>query len=392
MWEFILIIYNFNIYGLLQLTNNFFYKNILLYLNHLYFSFFFISFLYLIKNSSNIIFLLFNNFLIYKFIFLELQNFMLLKYAFFLSNTYHFFFELLVGLVFIHPVLFYFGLLNLITIIINQFFFKNIIWIYSLILNFLLLSIAFFLGGLWGWLNFSWGYIWVYDYIEYLLLILVIFHIYQFHTKIFRKYIITNILFLTCLILFYILLRYNFLPTRHAFFSKISFTMFKQVCCSFFLLNYLTTLNTTLILSIFFLKPIWSFFLTFISSLILSWYLINSYVLINFFLKSIHLLIFYIISFMWLHTSNYYYNYNFINYIFNKIRFITNYSIINHKILFNFSIKRKILKNFKNNFFTTINYFYVHTYNFFFTIQQIIPDINAIFNIIILIIFLFWIM
>lgn len=131
----------------------------------------------------------------------------------------------MIGTLSIHPSVFYWFIVTTFLI-----FFSPKSWVPYKVLNFkkytlLKLGVlALLLGGLWGSQSLTWGFVWVNDNIEWLLLYILIFLTYYLHS--FKRS--SKVLFFF-LFLFYInmllLLRLNFLPSRHSFlgFFKLNF-------------------------------------------------------------------------------------------------------------------------------------------------------------------------
>lgn len=141
--------FNLNFLYLCNITYFFIYKIFLIFLNNLYFSFFILFILYFSFFKSNFNFILFFIFLTYKIYFLELQNLNLLKDVYKIETVQHFSFELLVGLVSIHPLLFYYGLVLSIHLFVC-YLIKNINVYNNIKTNIAVLILALFLGGFWG--------------------------------------------------------------------------------------------------------------------------------------------------------------------------------------------------------------------------------------------------
>lgn len=126
--------------------------------------------------------------------------------------------QLSIGYNSIHPVLFYISFIIISSIYFNNIFFFKIktFWVIG--------AIALLLGGLWGLGNSVWGFFWVNDRIELILLfhtmhLLILLHIYW------QQYIYKYIYQVTwCLIIFILFARWNFLFTRHSFFNLTNLT------------------------------------------------------------------------------------------------------------------------------------------------------------------------
>jgi hypothetical protein len=125
---------------------------------------------------------------------------------------------LLVGTVTIHPILFYISL----SIFFCKFLFKNkfsytntiVISLKSLTL---LLFLTLSLGGFWSLQSNMWGYFWVNDAVEWTLLVLVCYVLLRIHVLTTTTLSINYNLFFFIIFTFLILIRLNFVPTRHNF-------------------------------------------------------------------------------------------------------------------------------------------------------------------------------
>lgn len=130
---------------------------------------------------------------------------------------------LYVGTLTIHPFLFYF---SLIILYLKVFFPKNFYqagW-QSLHFSQLIwfLSLTLFLGGFWGFQSTIWGYFWVNDAVEWLLLLAIFYSFWYLH-KIFCLNKFWNHAWFFCLMFNLILVvRLNLIPTRHNFIQSSS--------------------------------------------------------------------------------------------------------------------------------------------------------------------------
>lgn len=197
-----------------EMYNYAFYKILLCGLNAFLYNFFFLlcgSMLLIRWSSKYIIKFLIVIFFIYKsgWIYPILS----------LNELSHLTFTLWEGMIWIHPPFFY-------TALLLSFFYvipttqvntsKKIQ--YRVVSAFCLLS--FFTGGLWSFFYFTWGYYWLFDFIElfpflFLFLTTAAIHI---------RFIKSLLSFSCCLVLFILFLllltRYGFILTRHSFFSS----------------------------------------------------------------------------------------------------------------------------------------------------------------------------
>nr|YP_010147341.1 Heme maturaase [Thuricola similis]QQP22152.1 Heme maturaase [Thuricola similis] len=351
MWEFFLIFFNYNVLILFDIVSLHIIKIILIFFNHLYFSLFFLSLLVFVKHTYTNFWFLLIIFFFYKIYFLELQNYILLKYLYSTQLNHHFAFELLVGLVSIHPPLFYLGIscwVNFFTWSIK----KNKIFKFKLVIGMLILISALFLGGVWGWLNFTWGFLWVYDYIEFFLLWLTLTNIYWIHVKCYKKFIFTNIWFLGILLLFYISLRYSFLPTRHSFFSKLSSNIFKLYLSLILCINFFNSCMLTIYLIIFFNIKFLSFFFSYAVVVIL---VINVKKILYIYSKNYlitHLIVIYYIFIFFFKLTNYYFLLMYVETIYFNFKIWLNSTYCSCNTFIQQINKNKIiLKIFKNNIF-----------------------------------------
>lgn len=351
MWEFFLIFFNYNVLILFATVYSYIIKTILVFFNHLYFSLFFLSLLFFVRHIYTNFFFLLIIFFFYKIYFLELQNYLLLKYLYPTEWNHRFAFELLIGLVSIHPPLFYLGISCWITFF-TWFIKKNKIFKFNLLNGMLILISALFLGGVWGWLNFMWGFLWVYDYIEFFLLWFTLVNIFWLHIKVYKKFLFTNIWVLGILIFFYISLRYSFLPTRHSFFSKLSSNILKIFLFIILFINFFNIYLFALYLIIFFKIKFLSFFFS---------YAIVIYLTVN--VKKIlgvydkvylitHLIIIYYIYIYFFKLTNYYFLLTQIETIYFNFKIWLNYTYCSYTTFIqqinNFKL---LLKIFKNNVF-----------------------------------------
>lgn len=152
--------------------------------------------------------------------------------------------SLLVGTVVIHPILFYISLV----IFCCKFFFKtknaffNIMPI-SLKLLTLLLFITLSLGGFWSLQSNTWGYFWVNDAVEWALLFLVCYTLLRLHFLITTTLFVNVNLFFFIIFTFLILIRLNFIPTRHNFIATQQLFFILLLIYNLFV-EYLTKLQT----------------------------------------------------------------------------------------------------------------------------------------------------
>lgn len=147
---------------------------------------------------------------------------------------------LLIGTLVIHPILFYFSLIMLCLRVIysRQFYFLGSRPVcYSNLV--LILSITLLLGGFWGFQSTIWGYFWVNDTVEWLLLLAIFYSLWYLHkTGCFLKVwnVVWFFFFFVNLIL---IVRLNLIPTRHNFIQASS-------VCLIVLLVYTLLLSLTI--------------------------------------------------------------------------------------------------------------------------------------------------
>lgn len=189
---------------------------------------------YLIKTYSNLFFIYSCiSFLKKSYIHFYLATFMFIKFNFFVDNLIILSIpsQLMIGYNNIHPFLFYFSFIcGCLTLIYIRCF-----YIISIFNIFILATFALLLGGLWGLGNSIWGFFWVNDQIEVILLLyscvlLMFLHIFIKQENILR--LILCFALLTCVIF---LLRWGFAFTRHNFFNV---KMLVNISAGFFIYFY----------------------------------------------------------------------------------------------------------------------------------------------------------
>lgn len=131
------------------------------------------------------------------------------------------------GTIVIHPILFYFSLTLLVLrfTITKRFSSVQILSVTSTNL-FLLLTVTLLLGGFWGLQSIAWGYVWVNDWVECLLVagILYILKVMHFDFNPAPQHI--RLFWILCLLNFVLLVRLNILTTRHSFIANYSVSIF----------------------------------------------------------------------------------------------------------------------------------------------------------------------
>lgn len=376
MWEYFLVIFSTSLLFLFKVSINFLYKTILIYFNHLYFSFLLLYTLLWINTKQPTIFKFFFLFLIYKIYFLEIQNLILLKYVWTLTYYYHFFFELLVGLVNIHPPLFYISL-----ILFFKIYLHNTFKIYNFYSNYFLLSkiliITLLLGGVWGWLNFAWGYLWVYDYIEYFLLIINMIIFFKFHNKNVINYIAKDIYFISFIIIFYTLLRYGFLPSRHAFLTNLTKNRNKFFLLSSFVFNFLSLIIFFLTFYFFFKFKYWSFLLIYFITTSIILKLVSKHLIFKLLTFILHIIFFFLYFLFSMHITNYNFYLYAKNYIISNVTTFQSFTYLSQNTLKNIKLNKYFsLKKFKTSYFCLLNNFLIQIINKSQMFCQLIKDVH----------------
>lgn len=197
-----------------------------------FFDFFFKNFLYtyyfnyissLNFLDTNILYLLAFFSIYFSKIFRELFLF-LLKFCFLSSSFSQIFFvktlisSLVVGTVLIHPVMFYIFL----TVFLTKSYYTEV-FVYITYTRIVKLNLIFFLtttmllGGFWATQSNAWGYFWVNDLVEWVLLFIILLSILYLHHWFLNK-IEYNFFYLEFFILnILVFIRLGFFSTRHSF-------------------------------------------------------------------------------------------------------------------------------------------------------------------------------
>lgn len=297
--------------------------------NSFNFNFAYQSFYSLVASLNNTYLNFFLIFLIISFFSYNQKFFFFLIFFnfFYLLYKYNCFFfvskQLLIGLNNVHPPLFYFSLL----IFVNLFFFnKNFIYFNYYFIIFCAIF-ALILGGFWGFGNTVWGFFWVNDEIEKILLFYCCLLVTILHFNYYIKYIYIYIYTYFLIFLYIYALRTGFIFTRHNFFDLKNLN---NIIFSYLIFNYfsISSVIYIYILNFFFKFFLYLSLIKFFSKILL----FNNY--------KIKLIFFHILIFSlfigWLKTR-------VNNYIF--------YSVYIYKSITNFSM------NFYN--FTFFNYFFI---------------------------------
>lgn len=178
--------------------------------------------------------------------------------------------ELIVGFNSWHPPLFYASLLLTILSAVSCEKFVHVRS--TLIISTLIITLL--LGGYWGLGNSVWGYFWVNDSIELLLLVYIIILLTRVHTIPSKVSFLMFIFLLFGGFVFLIFMRYGLLFTRHSFFElkKINNLYF----IIFLSLTYLIPQSSFLLLIVLFIFSSDLFFIFFISLFIVNYSLVSS--------------------------------------------------------------------------------------------------------------------
>lgn len=298
----------FSIFNFVQLQ---FYYIVVFLLNHSWWNFFFIFFLYNIYYKHwNFFFFFFLSFYLYL-------NILKINY---IPNN------LLMGYNNIHPLLFY----NILIFFNINFYNESLIYIKKqLIVYFSIFTLL--LGGLWGMSNSVWGFFWVNDQIELILLMYIYLQLIILHLKINKKLKnISYILFISLLI-FILLLRWGLIFTRHNFINlKFFINFFKLLIIIFYkfniigIISYYLLIKVYLYLLFFIICKQWDKQLKFLKIM----YLFHIFLLILFL--------------SWLKNKTY--NYTFFFFKYSSSSFFFLYSLKGYLTIFYiFFLKKKIL-------------------------------------------------
>lgn len=302
---------------LINTIHLFFIKNILqtqsyylftYFLNHNWWNYFIIYFILVILLKQT-------NFLFFYFLMFN-SYFKLVAYVK-IPNT------LLIGFNNIHPLLFYTIFILFLSTMYSEFFlFKT--------KNFKLkiTTLTLLLGGLWGTGNSVWGFFWVNDQIELVLLLYILLQLSIIHIFNVKKnqnfFILSYIIFIG----YILILRWGFIFTRHSFINiKLFINFYKINFLIFFGINFL-------FLIVLFIYKYYLYFLV---------YFINRYLYSNNFFKIFYLILHLIVCiffFVWvkykiMNNTFFFYNY-FCSYFF-----YLNISVYLNK--FFFFLKKRLL-------------------------------------------------
>lgn len=140
---------------------------------------------------------------------------------------------LLVGTITIHPLLFYFSLILVLLVIARKqaCYISNTLPLTMSTLSYIL-TVTLVLGGYWGFQSTVWGYFWVNDTIEWLLLCVLLYTLSQLHVLLNYWRTSNHFLALLCILNMIAVVRLNFLPTRHSFIQNTN--LFYYVLFSYY--------------------------------------------------------------------------------------------------------------------------------------------------------------
>lgn len=129
-------------------------------------------------------------------------------------------YALWVGTIIIHPLIFY---IFLITVFVTFYQLRSES-VNNLCVRVTTVTFTLFftlcLGGLWGLQSLTWGYVWVSDGIEWLLLTLCLYTVVYYHQKIRQVRVLNYFITLLYILNFLIFIRLNVITTRHSFLTN----------------------------------------------------------------------------------------------------------------------------------------------------------------------------
>lgn len=263
--------------------------------------------------------------------------------------------NLLVGFNNIHPFLFYISLIFSFfsLLFLNKFLKCTIQYVYMLIV------ISLLLGGLWGAGNSSWGFFWLKDPIELILLLLFCLIIQFSHVNFtYNNFFLLLLMFLLLLSFLYYL-RNGFIFTKHNFFNVklrkntiIYIIIFLTIITNINSLQFKTfVISIIIILSCYFYTFILLYFINFAKIFL------NNY---NNKIKLIHIFIFSLYLIWIKYREN---NFSIYNYLTLKQIITSNYYWILTKV---YNLLE--LYKFKTLLFLNYSIFYLYAYKFYFFI------------------------
>lgn len=145
--------------------------------------------------------------------------------------------SLYIGTITIHPLLFYVSLILLLLRCLQSMrqysstllMFRGTTLVY-------LLTLTLLLGGFWGFQSTIWGYFWVNDAVEILLLLSILYLVWKLHTPVNSCSYYNTFLVIFIVLDLILVVRLNLLPTRHNFIQQtntLTFVAFIYLCLVF---------------------------------------------------------------------------------------------------------------------------------------------------------------
>lgn len=261
-------------------------------------------------------------------------------------------FSLVYGLTNIHPLFFYASLISILLVI----FSKSNTKIYIKVINIFYLSLySMYLGGFWGLGNSSWGFFWLNDSIELVLVFTIVLITSYIHMQLTVKNYILFLFIFIFITLYLIFFRFSLLTTRHNFFNiksinnililNLIFFFFQKIKFNLSYINILLYNN----LKILFLNLLYFFkkyFYLYSKSHIFYHVSIFSFIMLFLKYRENNISIFYKVKSYWVNNFFYFFeNYNtFYNFIFSKNLYLYKFFLSNlylykfKKIIFYFFI------------------------------------------------------
>ncbi len=179
-----------------------------------------------------------------------------------------------VGTLNIHPILFYLSFIGIFLKFKEKclFFFNQA---FGVIYNDIVITslTSLMLGGLWGLQSLSWGYLWVNDHIEWILLLLLLYLVQFIHLKSIKIFSLYPLLPLYSLFILLLLVRLNLVATRHSFFTQ-QHIIFSLIGLLFFFLFFVCFIRNSI------RKIVWKFFSVSCLLLLLPILMLNVFVLV----------------------------------------------------------------------------------------------------------------
>ncbi len=125
-----------------------------------------------------------------------------------------------IGTLNIHPPIFYLAFIFLFFKLYSYNFYSKQILNLSFRFNLIALFLTLILGGLWGLQSLTWGFFWVNDGIEWLLLMSILLFVYIYHKNKSFTNTKTFILFFFLIVTNLLFIRLNIISTRHSFLAN----------------------------------------------------------------------------------------------------------------------------------------------------------------------------